>query len=45
MGRGCEVDFAEEVGGEFVVAGGEALVVFEAADHGFGGVAAFVEDL
>lgn len=39
------MDIAEEVGGEFVVAGGKASAVFEAAEHAFDGVAAFVEGL
>lgn len=34
---------AEEVGGEFVVAGGEAAAVFQAAEHALDGVAALVE--
>jgi len=37
------VDVAEEVGGEFVVAGGEASAVLEPAEHAFNGVAALVE--
>ena len=36
---------AEEVGGELVVAGGEASAVFEAAEHALDGVAALVEGL
>ena len=39
------MDIAEEVGGEFVVAGGEAAAVFESAEHALDGVAAFVEGL
>ena len=39
------MDIAEEVGGEFVVAGGEASAVLEAAEHAFDGVAALVERL
>ena len=39
------MDVAEEVGGEFVVAGGEASAVFQAAEHAFDGVAALVEGL
>ena len=34
---------AEEVGGEPVVAGGDATAVLEAAEHALDGVAAFVE--
>ena len=37
------MDIAEEVGGEFVVASGEAAAVLEAAEHPLNGVAAFVE--
>ena len=39
------MDVAEEVGGEFVVAGGEAAAVFQAAEHALYGVAALVEGL
>ena len=39
------MDVAEEVGGEFVVAGGEASAVLEAAEHPLDGVAALVEGL
>ena len=39
------MDVAEEVVGEFVVAGGEASAVFQAAEHAFDGVAALVEGL
>ena len=39
------MDIAEEVGGEFVVASGEAAAVLEAAEHTLDGVAAFVEGL
>jgi hypothetical protein len=39
------VDVAEEVGGELVVARGEASAVFEAAEHALDGVAALVEGL
>ena len=37
------MDVAEEVGGEFVVASGEAAAVLEAAEHSLDRVAAFVE--
>ena len=37
------MDVAEEIGGEFVVSGGEAAAVFEAAEHALDGVAPFVE--
>jgi len=37
------MDAAEEVGGEFVIAGGEASAVLEAAEHPFDGVASLVE--
>ncbi len=36
---------AEEVGGELVIAGGEAAAVLEAAEHALYGVAALVESL
>lgn len=39
------MDVAEEVGGEFVVAGGEAAAVFQAAEHALDGVATLVEGL
>ena len=39
------MDVAEEVGGKFVVAGGDATAVFQAAEHALDGVSAFVEDL
>ena len=39
------MDVAEEVGGEFIVAGGEAAAVLEAAEHSLDGVAALVEGL
>ncbi len=39
------MDVAEEVGGELVVAGGEAATVLEAAEHALDGVAALVEGL
>ena len=39
------MDVAEEVGGEFVIAGGEAPAVLEAAEHALNGVAALVEGL
>ena len=39
------MDVTEEVGGEFVVASGEALAVLEAAEHALDGVAAFAEGL
>jgi hypothetical protein len=39
------VDVAEEIGGEFVVAGGEASAVLEAAEHPLDGVAALMEGL
>lgn len=35
----------KEVGGKFVVAGGEASAVFQTAEHALDGVAAFVEGL
>ena len=37
------MDVAKEVGGELVVAGGEAAAVLEAAEHAFDGVAALIE--
>ena len=37
------MDVAEEVGGEFVVAGSEAAAVLETAEHALDGVAALVE--
>ena len=37
------MDVAEEVVGEFVVAGGEASAVLEAAEHALDGVAGLVE--
>src|SRR5207249_332872 len=40
-----EMDVAEEVGGELVVAGGEAATVLETAEHPLDGVAALVEGL
>ena len=39
------MDVAEEVGGELVVAGGEAAAVLNAAEHSLDGVAAFVKGL
>ncbi len=39
------MDVAEEVGGEFVVAGSEAFAVFETAEHALDGVATFLEGL
>ena len=39
------MDVAEEVGGEFVVAGGEVAAVLETAEHALDGVAALVEGL
>lgn len=39
------MDAAKEVGGEAIVAGGEASAVLEAAEHALDGVAALVEDL
>ena len=39
------MDVAEEVGGELVIAGGEASAVLEAAEHALDGIAAFVEGL
>ena len=39
------MDAGEEVGGEPVVAGGEAAAVFEVAEHAFDGIAALVGDL
>ena len=37
------MDVAEEVGGEFVIAGGEAAAVLKAAEHPLDGVATLVE--
>ena len=37
------MDIAEEVGGKFLVASGEAAAVLEAAEHTLDRVAAFVE--
>ena len=37
------MDIAEEVGGELVVAGGEASAVLEATEHALDGVTALVE--
>lgn len=37
------MDVTEEVGGEFVVAGGEASAVLEAAEHALDGIATLVE--
>jgi len=39
------VDVAEEVGGEFVVAGGKAAAVLETAELALDGIAALVEGL
>ena len=39
------MDVAEEVGGELVIAGGEASAVLKAAEHALDGVAALVEGL
>ena len=39
------MDVAEEVGGESVVAGGEAAAVLHAAEHALDRIAAFVEGL
>ena len=38
------MDVAEEIGGEFVVAGSEASAVLEAAEHPLDGVAALGEN-
>ena len=37
------MDVSKEVGGELVVAGGEASAVLEAAEHAFDGVATLVK--